>query len=289
MAKAADNLNISQPSLSYAIASIEKELGVPLFEKDGRNIRLTNYGRIYLKYVQESLDELKRGSEYISELLDVNSGHINLGFTFTLGQSLIPKLIYEFNQKTNTQLGVFTFNQGTTADLISQLLDDKLDLIFASMPADASLKTKLNIAHLVDQEILAIVPNHSPLASRDSVSLQELVQYPFIGYSKNSGLYPRLHAIIEKAHVHPQLLTEAEEDHTIIGFVHYGFGVALIPNLPQLNPTFVKQLHIANNIGVHKLYAITKANHFLTPAVSRFQSFSLQYCKEYYQQAGRYL
>lgn len=50
MAKAAENLGITQPSLSYAISSIEKELGVPLFEKDGRNIKLSKYGEIYLRY-----------------------------------------------------------------------------------------------------------------------------------------------------------------------------------------------------------------------------------------------
>ena len=92
MAKAAELLNISQPSLSYAINSLEKELGVPLFEKDGRNIKLTNFGSIYLTYVQKSLSELDRGSEYISELLDINRGHINLGFTFSMGQEILNKV-----------------------------------------------------------------------------------------------------------------------------------------------------------------------------------------------------
>lgn len=59
MAKAAELLGISQPSLSYAINNLEDELGAPLFEKDGRNIKLTNYGKIYLAYVQNSLNTLK--------------------------------------------------------------------------------------------------------------------------------------------------------------------------------------------------------------------------------------
>lgn len=60
MAKAAELLDISQPSLSYAINSLEEELGAPLFERDGRNIKLTNYGKIYLKYAQSSLNILKK-------------------------------------------------------------------------------------------------------------------------------------------------------------------------------------------------------------------------------------
>ncbi|MCG0899848.1 LysR family transcriptional regulator [Lactiplantibacillus plantarum] len=54
MAKAAENLGISQPSLSYAIKKLESELGVPLFEPDGRNIRLTPIGSVYLKYITAS-------------------------------------------------------------------------------------------------------------------------------------------------------------------------------------------------------------------------------------------
>ncbi len=55
MAKAAENLGISQPSLSYAIKKLEHELGVPLFEADGQNIKLTSIGGVYLKYVTATL------------------------------------------------------------------------------------------------------------------------------------------------------------------------------------------------------------------------------------------
>lgn len=106
MAKTAETLCISQPSLSYVIKNLEAELGVPLFEKDGR---------IYLNYA-----ELKEGSKYIESLLNINCGYINLGFTFTMGQDLILRLIYEF-KKTNKKILAFHSN-------------DEIDLIFASKP-----------------------------------------------------------------------------------------------------------------------------------------------------------
>ena len=114
MAKTAEKLGISQPSLSYAISSIEEELGVPLFEKEGRNIRLTNYGKIYLEYVKSGLSDLDRGGEYIAELLDVNRGHIRVGFTFTMGQDLIPQLI------CNIQLALPALPDEFKDDLISR-------------------------------------------------------------------------------------------------------------------------------------------------------------------------
>lgn len=142
MAKTAEKLGISQPSLSYAISSIEEELGVPLFEKEGRNIRLTNYGKIYLEYVKSGLSDLDRGSEYIAELLDVNRGHIRVGFTFTMSQDLIPQLICKFKQEKDTKDITFSFVQGTTDDLVDQLVNDDLDLVVSPAPDLPAWKTR---------------------------------------------------------------------------------------------------------------------------------------------------
>ena len=65
--KAAEELSISQPSLSHAISNLEKELQVPLFERHGRNVTMTKYGEMFLKYVQDSLHILNLGVERIQE------------------------------------------------------------------------------------------------------------------------------------------------------------------------------------------------------------------------------
>lgn len=287
MAKAAELLGISQPSLSYAINNLEDELGAPLFEKDGRNIKLTHYGKIYLAYVQNSLNTLKRGNEYISELLDVNRGHINLGFTYTMGQDLVPRLVHEFKQKDPQEEISFEFKQGTTNQLVGDLLNDKLDLIIASKPEKISINNKINAYHLVDQEMVAAVPINHSLAKYDAVSIKDLIKYPFIMYSPKSGLRPRLNQIFKNANVAPNIKLEAVEDHTIIGFVHWNYGVAIIPNLPQLNPKEVKILHLKNNIGVHPIYIITKANHFLTPSATQFLEFCQTYCRTQFLNKGK--
>lgn len=279
MAKAAEELGISQPSLSYAISNLEEELGAPLFEKDGRNIKLTNYGQAYLKYVESGLSSLNQGYEYISELLDVNRGHINLGFTFTMGQDLVPRLVHEFKNKNPKEEINFDFKQDTTNQLIDDLLDDKLDLVIASKPEKSGLREKVNIFHLVNQEMMAAVPPFNPLAKKDEVSVAELAQYPFIMYSKKSGLRPRLDTIFKEAKVTPNIKLEAVEDHTIIGFIHWNYGVAIVPNLPQLNQKEVKLLHLKNNIGIHPIYIITKSNHFLTPSATQFLEFAQTYCR----------
>ena len=270
MAKTAEKLGISQPSLSYAISSIEEELGVPLFEKEGRNIRLTNYGKIYLEYVKSGLSDLDRGGEYIAELLDVNRGHIRVGFT--MGQDLIPQLIYKFKQEKDTKDITFSFVQGTTDDLVDQLVNDNLDLVVSPAPDLPGLEDKVDISHLVDQEMLAVVPFSNPLAQK----------YPMIYYSKSSRLRPLLDKMFAEAVVKPKIIMESMEDHTIIGFVHWGYGVAIVPHLPQLDPRTVKLLHIDENLGVHPIFVVKKSDHFLTPAVTRFEQFIKSYCRKHY-------
>lgn len=282
MAKAAELLDISQPSLSYAINSLEEELGVPLFEKDGRNIKLTNYGKIYLQYVKKSLNELEQGSEYISELLDVNRGHINLGFTFTMGQDLVPRLVREFQKQPQRQNISFSFIQGTTDELVGQLLNDDLDLVLASEPTIHQQRDQISIYHLVNQEILAAVPSDYPFKNGQTITLPELKCYPFILYSNKSGLREDINKLLRRHKLNPEVKLESIEDHTIIGFVHWDYGVALIPHLPQLDPKQVKLLHLNEPGNFHKLYAITKNNHFMTPSATMFQEFVQDYCKKHY-------
>lgn len=282
MAQAAENLGISQPSLSYAIKSIEDELGVALFEKDGRNIKLSVYGKIYLDYVTKSLNDLKTGYDYIAELVNANVGHINLGFTYTMGQELIPHIIREFkNDEANANI-TFSLKQGVTNDLITELGNDELDLVVASKPTLKVLNTELNSTHLLDQQVLAAVSYENPLAKQKSVTLAELAQYPFVLYSEHSGFRPILNSIFEENMIDPDVVLEADEDHTIIGFVHWNYGVAIVPSLPQLDQSYVKLLPITDENIPHPIYLFTKANHFLTPSVTKFEHFVEKYSREQY-------
>ncbi|WP_367297858.1 LysR family transcriptional regulator [Loigolactobacillus coryniformis] len=281
MAAAAENLDISQPSLSYAINRLEQELGVPLFEKEGRNIKLTALGKVYLEFVEQALDELEHGNTLISQLTNTTAGHVRLGFTYTLGQFLIPKLVTEFQKDISNQKITFSFGQNNTIGLLNDLLADKYDFVLSSYITklgDQNLKDKLNFIPIVKQEIVLAVPNNHPLAKFNLISLKEIKDFPLIYFSKNSGLRPLLDDMLQTAKIKPNIHSEIEEDHTIIGFVQYGYGIALIPNLPQLNPQLVHLIHLKEDYTKHQIYLVLKNNHFLPPSASRFQDFIERYC-----------
>ena len=94
--KAAEKLNISQPTLSHSISSMEKELGANLFEKQGRNVVLTKYGRIYMFYVENALTQLELGKNQIERLVSEGGGHVGLAYMTSVGTNFVPGLIAGF-------------------------------------------------------------------------------------------------------------------------------------------------------------------------------------------------
>lgn len=292
MAKAAENLGISQPSLSYAIKKLEKEVGVPLFEPDGRNIKLTPIGSVYLKYITASLNDLSQGNALVQQLMNPDTGHINLGFTYTMGQQLVPELMTQFQKDPQNQAITFELGQGNSNELLAGLAAEKYDLVLASNVDKLGEQPTANLFDfipLVQQAIVAALPTNHPLAKRATLRVKDLAPYPMILFSENSGLRPLIDQILATAGITPNVAYEVEEDHTMAGFVRFNLGVAIMPGLPLLDQSSVVLKPLADLKQQHQIYLIIKRNHFVTPSVNRFQEFSRSYCWKHYTNQGRSL
>ena len=168
--QAAEELSITQPSLSHAMSALEKDLGTYLFEKQGRNIKLTKYGKIYYEYVDKALSELERGEKKLKELTNVSTGTIELGYIYTLGPNFVPKLIKNFTNADENKNIKFLFGQGTTQSLIKDLKEEKYDMVFCSLVDD---EPDIEFIPIANEELVVIVSNEHPLAKN------EFMQYKF--------------------------------------------------------------------------------------------------------------
>ncbi|HIZ75997.1 MAG TPA: LysR family transcriptional regulator, partial [Candidatus Mediterraneibacter stercoravium] len=131
--KAAEELDISQPSLSHAISSLEKELGTRLFEKQGRNVVLTKYGAIFQEYVDESLKVLETGVKKVRSLTGQTEGLVELAYIYTLGSEFVPRIVSDFI-RTHEELKVrFHFTVGNTSEVIQGIKEERFDIGFCSM------------------------------------------------------------------------------------------------------------------------------------------------------------
>lgn len=269
--KAAEQLCITQPSLSHAIAQMEKELGLPLFEKSGRKTTLTRFGEEFLSCAEHTLSVLDGGIESIQRSAR-GEGLIRLGFLRTLGVEFIPRLAASF-LKEHSALDIrFTFHTGVTQDLLDGLAARKFDLVFCSQPPENRNFTAVPVQK---QELVLIVPGSHPLAHLPSVDLSETAPYPQIFFEKSSGIRAVVDKMFTQAGIIPQIAYETEEDQVIAGLAAQGFGIAVVPYMDLLLKLDLKILQISSPASERSLFMIHDSHVFMPPSVQRFRQFVL--------------
>lgn len=272
--KAAEQLCITQPSLSHAIAQMEKELGVPLFEKNGRNTMLTPFGREFLSCAEHTLSTLDDGIASLQRSAR-GSGLIRLGFVRPLGIEFVPHLAADFLRAYPENDIRFTFHTGITQHLLDDLAQRKVDLLFCSKPQD---DLKFTAVPVQKQELVVIVPQNHPLAARsakDDICLSDTASYPHIYFTKTSGIRSVIDDMFHRENVIPNIVYETEEDEVIAGLVAQDFGIAVVPYMDLLSKLPVRILPILSPDYERNFYLVHDGSVYMPPAVENFRNFVL--------------
>lgn len=274
--RAAERLCITQPSLSHAMAQLETELGVPLFEKSGRGIVLTRFGRQFLACAQQTLGTLDAGT---AELRRVGGGGglIRLGLLRTLGVELVPGLAERFLRAHPDKDIRFTFQVDSTGALIERLAARELDMVFASRPPEKLRLTAETIGH---QDLVLIVPRSHPLAVRTSIDLAETIPYPQIFFSRDAGLRGIIDDMFKRTGMRPEIAYETQEDQVIAGLVAHGFGIAVVPYMQLLEQLELQIIQIAQPAWECEFCLICDDDAYQTPAARSFRAFVLEQTAE---------
>ena len=171
--KAAEQLCIAQPSLSHAITQLEKELGVPLFEKNGRRTVLTRFGEEFLVCAEKTLATLDEGMTSIQRSAR-GEGLIRLGFIRPLGVEFIPALASEFLKRNGDLEVQFTFHTGDTAQLLDGLKERNVGATFFVTGENAEnypeiIRREQEEGHLIGNHTYS----HIQLTSRNREAFRE--------------------------------------------------------------------------------------------------------------------
>ena len=269
--KAAEQLYISQPSLSHAISQLEHELGVPLFEKNGRNVALTRYGEEFLEQVSQSLEILDESVDYLHHIAAGN-GVVRLGLLRTLGIEYVPTLAANFKRQNAGKNVDFTFFTGVTSDIMYKLQQHELDIVLSSKAPEAF---KFDSVPVKKQDLVLIVPPNHRLAARHTAELEQILDDPFIQYSHGSGLRHVINDMFAQINASPKVAYEIQEDQVIAGLVAQGFGVSIVPYMEMLLRLNVKILQISHPVPNRMFYLVTDPTMTLSPAAEEFKRFVL--------------
>ncbi len=267
--KAANQLYISQPSLSYALSEMEKELGVPLFEKRGRQTYLTKYGAVFLPHAKNALEALSKGEAELLRLSDPTGGNINLGYIYSVGSSTMPNLVQRFYLHQGNQQITFTFQQSMTEVLHARLLEGSLDLILSSDPEC----DKFNALPFHRQELFLVVGLGSPLAERETVVLEDIAGEKLISINHNTTLFKLIETSLKSVSVKPHIVFEVDECNSIAAFVGAGVGIAIMPKIPLLDSYSVKIIPFAGHGLKRDICLLWAKDRHMMPAVQCFVDF----------------
>lgn len=226
LTRAAESLGVPQPTLSRSIARLEADLGVPLFTRPGRSIRLTRQGGHLLDAAERAMAALADTLELLAGDADPFRGRVALGFLHTLGGETVPRLLKDF--RARFPLVRFALVQDSAHGLLARLRDGEIDLcLTAPLPQAPDVRT----AGLAEQRIDLFVPAGHRLAARhrDGVPLAEAADEDFIVMEPGYGLRTITDDLCRTAGFEPRITFEGEEADTARGLVGAGLGVSLLP------------------------------------------------------------
>lgn len=273
---AAETLSISQSALSRSIARFEEEIGVPLFDRQGRSIRLNKYGHIFLKHVDNMMKEFDEGKQEIKDLLDPDKGEVSLGFLHTLSTSHIPDLLASFRAhypKINFRLG-----QGPSHNLIDQLQLGVFDLcLIAPMENTSPIVWR----QLWNEELYVIVPKDHKYANRKNITLEEIADESFIHLKEGFSLRITIEKIFKEVGITPKITFEGEEADTVAGLVAAGLGISILPNLKGTDQSKISQIPVKSPQCQRTIGIAWVEGRYLSPATEKFKQFVLDHSYEF--------
>lgn len=216
--KAAKALNISQPGLSHAIKTLEDEYGVPLFQKEGRNVSLSRYGKELMQDVEEILDAYLRMEERAAGLR-TEEKTVRIGTVYPLAAGTIPHMLREFGATFP-----FIIYNRLTPEIEEGLLDGKYDIGFCS---ELLKSEELEYYPLRESYIAAAVPEGHPLEGKENITLKEAAKYPQVMFSRTSGFRSLQEQIFAEQGIQVKSVCEAEEIEVLTGLVERFWNIYL--------------------------------------------------------------
>ena len=279
--KASDVLFITQSALTKAINNLESELGAPLFEKKGRNIKLTVYGESFYENVTAAAAELNGGVRKIHDMIDLKSGSISVSATYTMCAEYLPDIIRKYRKKyPETD---FAIHYEGTSTILKQVADGATDVGLCGDYDDTEKKYAGIVKHkILEEEICLIVPPRCRLAGTEYIDdLAILKDENFIiNSNSNTGTNYVFNKMCAEAGFKPKIAFQSHDDHTMIGLVSSGLGVAAIQDSPSLLVNKVSVLRFRSNPPVRNQYLVYKKDRYMTPAVKAFVELILEQAEE---------
>lgn len=228
--RASQELNISQPSLSYAMNELELELGVKLFGKDNRRITLTVFGERFLPYVHQALATVDEGVALVQKMSCEAPQTVRIGYVQSLSSSFVPAIVQDIHEKLDNSKLSFQFSEDTSSSVFDMLKNNEIDMALC-MNRDAWAES---VPVMRQPLYLAVSVNH-PLAGSTVVTPGDFLREPLVMLDKRNSLRARLDQLLEQNNIIPHIAFEVRSCNTALQYVALNMGVSVLPHVPAMD------------------------------------------------------
>ncbi|WP_432412484.1 LysR family transcriptional regulator [Rasiella sp. SM2506] len=273
LSKCADAMNITQPAASHLLKKLETHIGIPVFNRVGKKMILTNAGTVLLNTAKELLPRLDLCKELLVNEIQGDNGSIKISTECVTSYNWFPSLLSSFEKKhPNVDIGI---DVEATGNPIKSLLEGKIDLAIVIDP----IKNKNLLYHeLFRDEILLVVPDGHYLQEKKYVTSKHFLNENYFMYTEDFENNTVAKKILIPSNITPKKVSKLQLTDAIIEMVDAGRGVTTMSNWllkPYLVNKQLKSVRITKNGLFRKWYIATlvdTTNKYKTEFITYFQS-----------------
>ncbi|KRE64766.1 LysR family transcriptional regulator [Paenibacillus sp. Soil750] len=269
MTEAAQSLHVTQSSLSKTIQRLEEDLGVPLFDRIGRKLRLNEFGTRFLQRAERALFELEQGKQELSDLSSPEHGALELAVT---AASTLPNILRAFRKKRPHLQ--FHVQMLSTQEMVTLLHRGEVDFCLSSPPVQGD---DIECQIVCMDPILLAVPLGHRLAGRTRVSLSELRNESFVGVKKGYGTRDLVDSICNSVGFEPKYVYEGNEPARLSALVEAEIGIAFLPSSARNSREQIAYLHIEDHELVREIALLWHKSRYISRAAQEFREVVVAY------------
>jgi len=266
--KAADELHISQPSLSKTIRHMEEKLNVTLFIRTSRQLELTDAGKALLHNAKEVLQAYQNLTSELNDVINIEKGEIKIGIPPIIGAAYCSKMINNFIEKY-PNVNIILREVGTKT-ITDEVADGSLDVGFVcTMPKK---RRHFKVKQIIKDPLKLIVHRSHHLAQNEKVDFNDIISEPLIMYRHDFSLYDSIMTEFSKLNLKPHIVCKSSQKDFMIEMVNGKLGVALLPGkiCDQITNKQIKTLSFYEPPVHLELGVIWGEDHYLSYSVKQF-------------------
>lgn len=276
--RAAESLHLTPPAVTMQIKELEANVGLPLFQRQGRRVSLTTAGEYLLVYVRRLLATLKDADDAMARFKRVEGGLLSVGFVST-AKYFLPRLLVRFREEHPGVELKLTVGQNRE-QLVGLLRNGEVDLaVMGRPPRELATRAEPFAAH---PQVLVATPGH-PLATMDRIPPRLLESYPFIAREHGSGTRAAMETWFREQHIAPRVLMEMPSNESIKQAVMAGMGLGYLSLHTlglELRAGELALLDVEHTPVMRSWNLVHLLSKVLSPAAEAFRYFVLERAEE---------